>query len=161
MDISKVNDVLDSIKSMDIETYDHLERTAMFTFALAKALKLEPKQLEQAYFAGLLHDVGVLSAVSRDKRECAVNGSMMLRLIDDSKIIATAVKHQHDFYLQEEISFELLLSEIIALSSRYDELRHTDGLQHEQALDSLKQIVSFKEAMLNSFDEILRKEDLI
>lgn len=161
MNISKVNDILDSIESFDLETYDHLERTAMYTFALAKILKLEPQQLEQAYFAGLLHDVGVLSAISRDKKECAEFGSMLLRFIGDSKTISNAVKHQHDFYLQEEISFELLLSEIIAISSNYDDLRHVEGLDHEQAMDFLNKLPYFKQSLLNNFNEILQKEDLI
>ena len=93
MHISKINNILDSIKEMDIETYDHLERTSMFTFALGKELKFNPKQLEQVYFAGLLHDMGVLFSLDRNQKECANFGSLMLNLIDESGIIVKGIKH--------------------------------------------------------------------
>ena len=163
MDIAKVNAILEAIKEVDEHTCDHLERTAMFTCALAKALKLKQQQLEQSYFAGLLHDIGVLGAVERDQQQCAKIGSVILQLIDDNaNIISKAIKHQHDFYLQEEENdFALLLSEMIAISSKYDEMRNVEGLQHEQALELLKSISGFNSDLIDRFDVILKEEELI
>ena len=159
MEMSKINNILGSIKKIDVTTYYHLERTAMFTFALARELKFKAKQLEEAYFAGLLHDVGVLSYISRDKKECAEIGSTILEFIDDSGIIFKAIKHLNDYHLQEE-SYITLLSEITALSSEYDELIYSKKLEHIEALDILKKM-NFKIDMLQSFDEVLKKEELI
>lgn len=161
MHISKINDILETIKEMDLETYDHLERTSMYTFALAKELKLNPEQLEQAYFAGLLHDMGVLMSTTRHQKECAHFGSVMLNLADDTKILVNAIKHQHDFYLQEERDYTLLLSEIVALSSEYDELKNIKGLKHEEALNTLQNYTSFDKNMVERFDKILKEEDLL
>ncbi|AEO93350.1 gp79 [Bacillus phage G] len=159
MHISKVNDILDSIKEIDVATYDHLERTAMFTFAIAKELKFESKQMEQAYFAGLLHDIGVLSATNRNKKECAEFGSLMLRFVDDSKFLSDVIKHMHDFYLQEE-SFNTLLSEIVAVSSEYDELKNVEGLEYDKVFEVLKS-KKYQDRILDSFDKVLKKEELI
>lgn len=160
MHISKINEILESIKEVDVATYDHLERTAMFTFAIAKELKFKPEQMEQAYFAGLLHDMGVLASCDRNQKECAKIGATILKLIDETKIISEVVKHQYDFYLMEEISLISSLSEIVNLASEYDELKNVKSLDHEEAIEILLKN-NYQDNLVTRFNNVLVKEELI
>jgi HD-GYP domain-containing protein (c-di-GMP phosphodiesterase class II) len=164
MDITKVNNILDLVREKDMVTYEHLERTAMFTFALAKALKLEPHRLEQAYFAGLLHDVGVLEASDDNPKIVAQYGSVMLKFIDKFEEVAEAIKHQHEC-IQEDCKGDIvcLLAQIIAIANKYDEMRNMANMSHQHAVEALKQNEeqTLKVELIQPFVDILEKEDLM
>lgn len=160
MMISKVNSILDSIKKVDIETYEHLERTALLSFALAKNINLGPKEMEQAYFAGLIHDIGVLEVQKTDRGLVAKYGSMMLRFVDGFGDISKAIKYQHDYSLLNEGEFSYLLAQIVSIANTYDELRHQESLSHNDAKNLLIKS-NFKKDLIDKFIEIIETEELI
>lgn len=161
--MNKINHILNLIGKKDVETYEHLERTALFAFALGKALRLAPKQLELVYFAGLLHDIGALEVDRQDKCSCATYGYMMLRFVDGFEPIAEAIKCQYDDYerLIRGDDFTALLSRVIALVSEYDELRNVRKMEHETVLSVLLSNKAYDLNLIRSLDEALRKEDLL
>ena len=54
----KVNEVLETLKNYDIETYYHCVRVSQLCRFLAEAAELAEQEKLQAQFAGLLHDIG-------------------------------------------------------------------------------------------------------
>ncbi|MNJ90137.1 HD domain protein [compost metagenome] len=160
MMMTKINSILDEIEKVDIEMYEHLERTALLSFALAKAIKLGPKEMEKAYFAGLIHDVGILESTKENINEMAFYGNMMLKFVDGFEDIAEAIKYQHNYSLLDEGKFSYLLAQIIAISNNYDELRTLKGFSHMTAKTVLNSN-GFNEHLVEKFIEIVELENLI
>lgn len=160
MMMTKINSILDEIEKIDIEMYEHLERTAMLSLALAKAIKLGPKEMEKAYFAGLVHDIGILETTKENSKIMSLYGNMMLKFVDGFEDIAEAIKYQHNYSLLDEGKFSYLLAQIIAISNSYDELRTVKGFSHTIAktvLDSSE----FNAYLIEKFIEIVELENLI
>ncbi|MDF2534040.1 MAG: hypothetical protein K0R18_197 [Bacillales bacterium] len=158
--ITKINSILDKVKEVDNEVYEHLERTALLSFALAKGIKLGPKEMEKAYFAGLIHDVGILESAKNNHELTALYGSMMLRFVDGFEEISEAIKYQGNYKLLDEGNFSYVLAQILAIVNKYDELRVQEGLSHEEAKSILNEY-DLKHDFVEKFIEIVEQEDLI
>lgn len=166
MTITTINEILDSILGKNSELHAHLERTAMYTFALAKALKLEPAQMEAAYFAGFLHEIGKVEINSDDH---VFVGSSMIKFIEDLKYLSNDVKHQLEKWdgtgypagmKQDTIP---LISRILAVACDYDHMRHEKQMTHEEVVEELKKGsgIKYDPSMINPFVDIIEKEDLV
>lgn len=165
--ITKINEILDFILSKDEKLYNHLERTSLFTFALSKALNLNPKEKELAYFAGLLHDVGKAFSAN-DLQEHYVVGSKILKFINGLENLSEIILNQHEKWNGEgpkKLKLEdiPLISRIISIASSYDELHNIEGLSHEDAIFKIRSLsgVVFDPNMVEPFISIIESENLI
>lgn len=166
MTITKINEILDTVLGKDEKLHAHLERTAMYTFALAKSLKLEPTDMEAAYFAGLLHSVGKTEVNSEDH---VFVSSSMVKFIEELQYLSEGIKHQNEKWdgtgypmgLQQDTI--PLISRILAVACDYDEMRYDKDMAHEDVVEVLRKGsgVKYDPSMINPFVDIVEKEDLI
>lgn len=166
MTITIINEILDSILGKNSELHAHLERSAMYTFALAKALKLEPAQMEAAYFAGFLHEIG---KVEIDSEDHVFVGSSMIKFIEDLKYLSNDIKHQLEKWdgtgypagLQQDTI--PLISRILAIACDYDNMLNEKQMTHEEAVEELKKGsgVKYDPSMIGPFVDIVEKEELM
>lgn len=56
--MKEIERILNFVERYDKKLFMHLDNTAMYTYGLARELRLEGTEREHAYLLGLLHDVG-------------------------------------------------------------------------------------------------------
>jgi response regulator RpfG family c-di-GMP phosphodiesterase len=125
----------------------HADRTTALATALAKQLGLGPSRVEQAEFAGLMHDIGRVSLNEPQIIRMGYTDDDIARwsaeIIAESpylEAVAEDVRHQYEPFRKPgelddpEIS---IISRIVKVSAAYDWKVHQDGLSPLQALESL------------------------
>lgn len=167
--ITKINQILDYALNKNKQIHDHMERTSLFSFALSKALNLNPKEMELAYFTGLVHDIGKINDEQKSQEHQAINGSSMLQFIDGFEDMSEIILHLNEKWNGEGYPSELknedipLISRIVSIASSYDEMRNIEELSHEEAVEKLRSLAgtSFDPNMVEPFISIIEFEDLI
>jgi Response regulator containing a CheY-like receiver domain and an HD-GYP domain len=169
MTITKINNILEIVENRDLMLYEHLERTSLLSFALAKSLNLNPKEKEQAYFSGLLHDIGKVF----DIEELGTNhfdiGSSILKLINDLEDVSEFIKNINEKWNGEGFPNKLkeedipLISRIVSIANFYDNLRFVEEMSHEDAISKLRSLsgINFDPNMIEPFITIIEQENLI
>lgn len=100
-----------SVALRDEGTGGHCERVALNAYTVGKALGLEPEELRDLYWAGLLHDLGKIAIpenvllkpgpltadeLALVRRHAAVGAELLASVADDYEAIARGVRHHHE-----------------------------------------------------------------
>lgn len=155
MDIKKISNILNRMINEKSEIFAHCERTAMLCYVISKELKLSPTEIELAYFAGLLHEIGRL-----DIQDQIIIGKNNKLVIDGDKLypfFTVSILRNYDEFAQlEDVIMEHqenndgsgypnglkgdeigILAKILKIADFYDVLR-IKGLTHEKATKELR-----------------------
>ena len=129
-----------AIEAKDPYTRGHTERVTEYAIAVARVLKVSPRELELLRFAGELHDIGKISIpdsilskpgrLTPDERviieQHTVKGEELLKPLDFLKPVRPVVRHHHEKYdgtgypdrlKKKKIPF---LSRILACADAFD-----------------------------------------
>ncbi|MNC20582.1 HD domain protein [compost metagenome] len=165
--IDKINTILSCTLEKNEELHNHLERTSLLSFALAKALNLNPREKEQAYFAGLLHDIGRIHVSGNDDENQVIYGSTLLKFIDGLEDLSDIVKYHLESWNSDTGSLKQedipLLSRVVLIASDYDDMRNVENLTHEEAVVKLMEGAGTKydPHMVEPFIRVIEKEELV
>ena len=156
--ISKINAILRYVEEKDASLYKHLEDTGMYSYAVAKSLNLNTNIREQAYYVGLLHDIGKLESpfqiLKEIEKECSCEekddiqkhvfyGSKFVKMVDGLEHLHNAIKYHHEHWdgtgYPEQLKGEAipLLSRIVFVACSYHMMRIEQNMTHEEAVFQL------------------------
>jgi len=112
----------------------HAERVAAIAAAMGRHMRLPHQSLERLSFAALLHDIGKVGTEGEtgvDRH--AVLGARILLQVPFLTDVAPVVAMHHDSEF-DSTNPDGLLAQIVAVASRYDELRHVHPPTHSEEL---------------------------
>lgn len=182
--ISKINQILEFTEKNNEKIYKKLEQTSLYCFALAKAINLNPKDKELAYYAGLLHDIGKTkiskNILNKPKDSMSVDemkefqkhtlySECMLMFIDGFEELPLIIKsHQEnwdgsgypDKIKKQEIP---VISRVLLIASDYYTMRYEEHMEHEEAVEKLisGSNIKYDGNMIEPFIDIIEQEELL
>lgn len=169
-----------TLDAKDQYTHGHSFRVALYSLAMARALKLPDKTVEEAEIAGTLHDVGKIAipdailnkAGKLTNEEYAVikkhprQGFNLLRKVEKLKNISKWILYHHESLdgrgYPDGLSGEQIpiVSKIISIADSYDAMTSTrayrNALSHEEAMAELRRAsgIQFDSRLVEVFETI-------
>lgn len=182
MDIKIIQDIINELEIHHPETLVHMERTAMYSLALARRLNMSPKDKERAYMLGFLHDIGKLKTpkdilnkqepLTKEELERVKTdifyGSNLLKFKPGFEEIADLLNYHQEHYdgsgylgiKGEEIPF---VCRITQLADSYDAMRYRKGMKHQDAIIEMRNNAGkqFDPNLVEHFIRAVVKEKLL
>ena len=167
--IDKIKPLIYAIELRDVYTKGHSERVATYASMFCKYLKFQEKQIEDVYFAGLLHDIGKIaipdsvllkpSILNPKEFEIIkyhpVLSANLVEKMPEFSYLKDIVKHHHENFDGSGYPDRLkgdripLLSRILSLADVFDALT-TDRIYRDAF--TLPKAVEIMEDMKYKFD---------
>lgn len=181
MEIRNFDYIFSKLELNDIDLMNHLERTAMLSYALARDLDMYPEDLEIVYMAGLLHEIGkssILDEFSIANSKLNYNEVYAERLY---KIVTAGIlncvegfEKVKDVILQLEENIDgsgypkglsgeqLSLNSIIVRISDFYDTHRAQGLTHDQTTKLLRENsdIIFPRKIITPFIKSILKNEL-
>jgi len=167
--IDKIKPLIYAIELRDVYTKGHSERVAIYASMFCKYLKFQEKQIEDIYFAGLLHDIGKIaipdsvllkpSILNPKEYEIIkyhpILSANLVEKMPEFSYLKDIVKHHHENFdgsgYPDRLKGERipLLSRILSLADVFDALT-TDRIYRDAF--TLPKAVEIMEDMKHKFD---------
>lgn len=173
MNLTKIDYVIKKME--DINILNHSERTAILCYNLARELYFEPKDLEIAYVAGLLHEIGKIDLPKTLKiNNVEVKGediypyfsASMVNCFEDFdsilEILSQGLENVDGSGLrglsEDKIS---RIAKILRICDYYDTCR-SSGLSHDETTKKIRENsdIIFPKKLITPFIKSLLKEGL-
>lgn len=173
MNIKVLDHIISRMENEAFDLYSHSERTSLLCYAVAKELDLYPEELEQAYFAGLLHEIGKLDF--REEQMGIVNienlypyftASILNNCEGYDKLSKIILQYKENYdgtgepqgLKEDEIN---IIAKILRIADFYDEKR-ASGLTHDETTKLLREYSDkyFPRRIITPFIKAIIKNDL-